>query len=87
MRKGLKEDIGRAISRAAKGMKGTGRKRTRAEIRKSLREYRERTADVKVNMDWEDYLNLIDIAMYTNANNAVDLSFRLGYMAGKAGAQ
>jgi len=81
----LKKDIARTITRVAKGKKGTGRKRTKADIRRSLQEYRERTAQVKADMDWEDYLNLIDIATYTNANNAVDLAFRLGYMVGKGG--
>lgn len=79
----LKKDIARTITRVLKGKKGTGRKQSKATIRKMLQEYRERTAEVKVNMNWEDYLNLIDIATYINPNNAVDLSFRLGYLSGK----
>lgn len=45
---------------------------------------RKRTESVKANMDWEDYLSLIEIAAETNANNAVDLAWRLGYQAGEA---
>lgn len=84
MRKGLRKDINRTIRRVAKGKKGAGRIRTHAEIRRLLREYREKTAQVKANMDWEDYLNLIDIAVYVNPNNAVDLAYRIGYISGKS---
>lgn len=45
---------------------------------------RKRTESVKSSMDWEDYLNLIEIATETNVNNAVDLAWRLGYSAGEA---
>lgn len=87
MRKDLKKDINRTITRVAKAKKGTGRTYTKAEINHILHKYRRRTAGVKANMDWEDYLNLIDIATYVNSNNAVDLSYRLGYIAGREEAK
>lgn len=54
------------------------------EIEFILQEYRKCTEFVKVSMDWEDYFKLIDIAAETNANNAMDLAWRLGYLAGTA---
>lgn len=82
-----RKEIQTAILRVLKGRKGTGRKQSKATTRKMLHEYRKRTEEVKVNMNWEDYLNLIDIAVYINPNNAVDLAFRIGYMEGKGGAE
>ena len=40
---------------------------------------------IEPNLDWEDYLNLIDIGTKINVNNAVDLAFRIGFLAGKRG--
>lgn len=83
MNKDLRKEINRTIRRAAFGLKGTGRRHTRAEIRYILNHYRKYTESVTADMEWEDYLNLIDIAVYVNPNNAVDLSYRLGYMDGE----
>ena len=52
------------------------------EIEATLQDYRQQVREVKADMDWEDYFKLIEIAAETNANNAVDLAWRLGYMAG-----
>lgn len=60
-----------------------GRNCSQKEVRKVLQEYIERTSNVKENMDWEDYLNLIDIVTYVNTNSGIDLAFRIGYMTGK----
>lgn len=50
-----------------------------------MQRYRQITATVEPNLDWEDYLNLIDIGTKINVNNAVDLAFRIGFLAGKRG--
>lgn len=52
------------------------------EIEATLQDYRQQVREVKADMDWEDYFKLIEIAAETNANNAVDLAWRLGYLAG-----
>ncbi len=52
------------------------------EIEATLQDYRQQVREVKADMDWEDYFKLIEIAAGTNANNAVDLAWRLGYLAG-----
>ncbi len=48
----------------------------------TLQSYRQQVREVKADMNWEDYFKLIEIATETNANNAVDLAWRLGYLAG-----
>lgn len=60
-----------------------GRNCSQKEIRKILQEYIERTSKIRANIDWEDYLNLIDIVTYVNTNSGIDLAFRIGYMAGR----
>ena len=54
----------------------------KVEMEATLQDYRQQVKEVKVSMDWEDYFKLIEIAVETNANNAVDLAWRLGYLAG-----
>lgn len=66
------------MSRIAKG-----RICSNAEIKDVLQEYRKRTEKVRANMDWEDYLNLIDIVTYVNTNSGIDLAFKVGYLAGQ----
>ena len=77
------------IRRKAQGKEGTGRKRTKTELKQSRLEYCERLWEqVKSNMDMKDYLELLDIAVILkNPENAIDLAWRLGYLAGKAGQQ
>ena len=79
------KDVKRTILRVLKGKKGTGRKRTQKEVYSQMQRYRQITATVEPNLDWEDYLNLIDIGTKINVNNAVDLAFRIGFLAGKRG--
>lgn len=56
---------------------------SKVEIEATLQDYRQQVQEVKASIDWEDYFKLIEIATETNANNAVDLAWRLGYQAGK----
>ena len=81
----LDPEITAEILRVLKGKKGTGRKRTRKEVYSQMQRYRQITATVEPNLDWEDYLNLIDIGTKINVNNSVDLAFRIGFLAGKWG--
>lgn len=81
----MEKDVKRTILRVLKGKKGTGRKRTQKEVYSQMQRYRQITATVEPNPDWEDYLNLIDIGTKINVNNAVDLAFRIGFLAGKRG--
>ncbi len=55
---------------------------SKVEMEAILQNYRQQVREVKVSMDWEDYFKLVGIAVGTNANNAVDLAWRLGYLAG-----
>lgn len=55
---------------------------SKVEMEATLQSYRQQVREVKVSMDWEDYFKLVGIAVGTNANNAVDLAWRLGYLAG-----
>lgn len=45
---------------------------------------RKRTESVNTSMEWEEYLNLVEIAIETNVNNAIDLAWKLGYLAAQA---
>ena len=81
----MEKDVKRTILRVLKGKKGTGRKRTQKEVYSQMQRYRQITATVEPNLDWEDYLNLIDIGTKINVNNAVDFAFRIGFLAGKRG--
>lgn len=55
---------------------------TKVEVEAILQNYRQQVKEVKASMDWEDYFKLVEIATETNPNNAVDLAWRLGYLAG-----
>ncbi len=55
---------------------------SKVEMEATLQSYRQQVREVKADMNWEDYFKLIEIATETNANNAVDLAWRLGYLAG-----
>ena len=55
---------------------------SKVELETTLQNYRQKVKEVKISMDWEDYFKLIEIAAEINANNAVDLTWRLGYLAG-----
>ncbi len=55
---------------------------SKVEIEVTLQDYRQQVREVKASMDWEDYFKLVGIAVKTNANNAVDLAWKLGYLAG-----
>lgn len=79
------KEVKKAIFRSLNGKNGTGRKIKKKKVYELMQVYRERTSAVKVNLDWEDYLNLIDIGTHINVNNAVDLAFRIGFLAGKWG--
>lgn len=81
----LQKEVYQTIFRSLKGRKGTGRKRTKKEMYELMQQYRKMTATVEPDLDWEDYLNLLDISTCINANNAIDLSFRIGFLAGKWG--
>lgn len=81
----LQKEVYQTIFRSLKGGKGTGRKRTKKEMYELMQQYRKMTATVEPNLDWEDYLNLLDISTYINSNNAIDLAFRIGFLAGKWG--
>lgn len=81
----LQKEVYQTIFRSLKGIKGTGRKRTKKEMYELMQQYRKMTATVKPDLDWEDYLNLLDISTHINTNNAIDLAFRIGFLAGKWG--
>lgn len=76
-------DVGRMISRKARGKKGTGRKRRKEEIRESVTQYKERLyKEVEKSMEWHDYLELIDIGVHFDIGHAIDFAFRIGYLQG-----